>query len=85
MNNQPSVTNDKFCDFPRITIHLPDRRPSWKRYGSGTQWMVIYASPRELSFDATESCDTSSKRVMISLPIEQARALRDFLNTHVKD
>ena len=84
------VTESDLWGRPRLNIHLPDSRPSWRRFGDGVaNFEAIVNGSGVLSLEASETAfaGAGDKRdvtrgAMLDLDKAAALALRDFLNRH---
>ena len=82
-----TVGKGQWCGFPQLVMWNYDVRPSWKRYGTGTNDIEFTFCPvgdKWLSINATERCESSHRRTMVTLNYARAVALRDFLVENVK-
>lgn len=82
MNNQTVRRNDT-KHSTKLEIHIPDKKPSWLRYGSGHAHFALESyHPSNIAFSACEfNAETGRAReVMFSFDRVSAKAIRDYLN-----
>lgn len=82
--SKPNITRCKNGPFTRLRMWWADHRPHWKAYGSGHASVEFDLNPQAgwLAIDTEEFSEggKSSKRTMVTLEEEGARALHTLLS-----
>lgn len=87
MSKHQQVIRSTQAGAPALQIHWPEKTPHWRALAPGhaTMDVRIEAAGRAVCFDCAEWANMGgSKRTMLTLDADAARALRDFLNEHFK-
>lgn len=77
-----NITDRGICGQPSFQYGDTEARPSWKRYGTGTQGIEFRMQPSgHLSIDSHETPegDRGKKETMITLPPAAIPLLREWL------
>lgn len=87
------ATKRTYGNNPRLHIHIPDHRPSWKRYGSGVGNIefdfyrsgVLGIAAEETYFASKAAGEKRdiSRMVMLELSRESAEQLHAMLTEHL--